>query len=609
MFQEISDSFLRMARQPLDAARNYSLAKLRSDVIAGLTVSVVAVPQSMAYAVIAGVPAQYGLYTVIIQCLIGSLFNSNPHLSVGPINTQSLLVAATVTRLMGILGPELAPADAGLLYLELVIGLTFLKGVIQLGFAVARLGAMVRYVSQSVIVGFTAGAGILIAAGQVHNFLGFGTQRTQEDWAGLIGIGQRLIRSFQVEWQSVVLGLMTLVIVIGGRKLHRFFPGPLLAVVGTAAMVWALDWRGGVMTVAELPPARELFTLFHLPELSISRIEHLFWGAMALALLGLMEAYSIGKALAQKSQMSISANQELASQGVTNFISSFFQCIPGSGSFSRSALNYEAGAKTLYAGVFNSIFVAGIFLLFAPGAKYVPMAALAAVLFVIAYGLIDWRYIFNVWRANPSDAVVLLATLTATLVISLEYAIFVGIFLNIALYLRKASRLHMNEMVDSQAGPLMERPVTDRSGQKAIVFFQLEGDLFFGVADELQNRLNNVRASGVRVVILRLKRTHWVDATVLNVLDQFTQSMKQEDRHVLLCGVRPELHNVMKRYGLASTIGEDNIFETQLGVFTSAKQAVRRARELVGRSIDTDELMRLNDEAERPSLPPPNYQI
>ena len=604
MLRTAYETVRQVALQPVIEARRYSLGKARRDAVAGLTVAVVAVPQSMAYAVIAGVPAEYGLYTVIIQCLIGSLFNSQKFLSVGPINTQSLLVAATVTRLLvEFTEPGIDPTT---LYIELVFALTFTKGLIQLGLAAANLGNLVRYVSQSVIVGFTAGAGVLIAAGQVNNFLGFATQREASNWPGLIGIIQRLIPHLgETSVHSVAIGGLSLAVVVGMRFVSRLAPGPLLAVVASAAVVGLAGWTADMLPLVK--PLAGHLPAFQSPHITWARSEALFGGALALSLLGLMEAYSIGKTIAGKTGDRISANQELLSQGFTNFVSSFFQCIPGSGSFSRSALNYYAGARTLYAGVFNALFVALIFLLFSPLAKYIPMASLAAILFVIAYGLIDWRTFRRMARTSRADAIVCAVTFLATLFVPLEYAVFLGVLLNIALYMRRASHLHMNEMVRARGGPFQERPVTDRAGKSAVVFLSLEGDLFFGVADELQAQLTKVAGSGVRVIILRLKRTHMIDATVLDVLYQFAVNMTERDGYLLLCGVRPELHDRMRAYGLSAAVGEANIFETQFGVFASAKAALRRARDLVGRSIDLDVLVDDDDDDEPSGVI--NYQI
>jgi len=586
----------KMLMQPIDAARGYRMRDLRGDVVAGLTVSVIAVPQSMAYAEIAGVPLQYGLYTVIIQCLIGSLFNSQKFLSVGPINTQSLLVFATVAAIVERGDPA---------FLPMVIALTLIKGLMQMAFAGLRLGLLVRYVSSSVIVGFTAGAGVLIAAKQLKNFFSVAPVKDyagSDSLPGLIGIFQGVMPALEdFKWPSVIAGSVALVIVVGGKYIHKLFPGPLLAVVVAAGAVALMGWQpitdtmpdGDLYRVSQIERALPAFSI---PDVSLSDVRALLGGALALSLLGLMEAYSIGKTIASKTGQPISANQELFSQGLTNFVSGFFSCIPGSGSFSRSALNYFAGARTLYAGVFNSIFVAVIFFAFAPLASYIPMAALAAILFVVAYGLIDWRAFRRMSRSSKPDAAVCLATFIATLTIPLEYAVFVGVMLNIALYLKHASHLHVSEMVRARGGPFHERPLNDASGSRSVIFLSLEGDLFFGVADELQERLTQLDRSGVRVVILRLKRTHLIDSTVLAVLDSFARSIQERGGHMILCGVSDELQKVFKGFGFENTIGEDNIFAQRYGVFASAKAAVQRARQLIGHSIDVDDMLLEDDD-------------
>ena len=572
-------------RQLKDVLYRYRPNKFRADLIAGLTVSVVAVPQSMAFALIAGVSPEYGLYTAIFQAIFGSLLSSSDHLSTGPTNTQSLLVAATVSRVID---------GSGATYLQLVLGLTLLKGIVQLAFAVARMGNLVRYVSHSVIVGFTAGAGVLIIVGQIPNFLGVTPADTQTDLPGVLATAAMVLPTLgDMQWRSVVIGIAALAVVLGAARISKLVPGPLLAIVGTAAAVWAMGWQQQHLPlISPLPQGLPTPTL---PQLSIEDYEALLGGAVAIALLGMLESVAIAKSIAGHTGQRINANQEFFSQGLTNTLTSFLGCIPGSGSFSRSALNFSAGAKTRFAGVFNGLFVAGIFLLAAPLAKYVPLASLAAILFVIAAGLIDWQYMVRLSKTSKADMAVCMITFAAALLTPLAYAIYIGIFLNIALYLRRASELHLAEMVQSPSGPFMERPVRDRAGDQKVIFLQAEGNLFFGVADELQDRLTAVSQSGVRVVILRLKRTHSIDSTVLTVLERFVKDMQSRDGYVLICGIRPDLLERLRGFGLTSLIGEDNIFEAGFGVFTSAKRALQRARHLLQSSLDTDAIPEANE--------------
>jgi len=595
-FQRYRQIALTPFRPAVEATRGYSLSKLRSDAVAGLTVAAVGVPQSMAYAVIAGVPPEYGLYTIIFQCIVGSLLSSQRYLGLGPINTQSLLVASSVTLVMRSMD-QVTPEQTGALYLQLVFALTLLKGLIQMVLAVLKLGTLVRFVSTSVIVGFTAGAGVLIAAKQVSNFLGFSTAGTQSTLPGVLGVFEELLPHLdETHWASVGLGVLTLAVVLVGRKVSRFFPGPLVSVILTAVIVAVVGYSAGDFQLVS--PLPEGLPGFHVPWEGLVHWNALISGALALALLGLLEAYSIGSVVASKSGGRVNANQELLSQGLTNFATSFIQCIPGSGSFSRTALNYEAGARTAWAGVLNGVFILIVLLLLADFAKYVPMSCLAGILFVIAFGLIDVRYFKRVLRTSRGDAAVCFCTFAATLLLPLAYAVFAGIVLNIALYLRRSSHLQMNEMVRTPEGPFVERPLKDKRGEQEVVFLQMEGDLFFATAQEMQDRLSALSASGVRVVIMRLRRTHSIDTTVMGVLEQFAQNLSNKGGHLILCGVRSDLMEQISSFGLADTVGRDKVFETRYGVFSSARAALDKARHLLGESIDTEGIEDDRDEPE-----------
>jgi len=570
-----------------ESLRGYGPRKLGSDALAGLTVAVIAVPQAMAYAIIAGVPPQYGVYTVIFQNLVASLLTSQRFLSFGPTNTQALLVASTITAAANITGLD-ATARVEL-FVSLAFTLSLLKGLLQLGFAAMQIGAIVRYVSSSVIIGFTAGAGILIGAGQINNFLGVEVEREPGDWPGLIGIVQRLWPHLdEASGWAVGLGLASMAIVLVCRRLSRLIPGPLIAVAVGAAVVYSAQLTPEQVTqIGDLPQG---LPGFEVPWQGLAHWQDLLPGAVALALLGVMEAYSIGRAIAIKSGERVSANQELFSQGTANLVTGFFNCFPGSGSFARSALNYYAGAVSPLSNIFNAVFVAVIFLTLTPAAEYIPKSALAAILFVVAFGLIDWRFFRRTLRSSRSDAIVCAATCVATLVLPLAYAVFVGILLNIALYLRRTSHLHLAEMVPTrganQQTVFLEQPLRTRTGESPVIFVQIEGDLFFAVADELQDRLAQIGAGGARAMVFRLKRTHLVDATAMQVLETFCRQMADEGRHVIFCGLRNDLLEEFQRFGLTRIVGESNVFATSFGVFESAKHALRRARELVGSSVD-----------------------
>ncbi len=543
-------------------------------------------------------PPIYGVYTAIIGALVGALLTSSPHLALGPTNTMSLLVSSGFVAL----------AVTQEQQLQVAIMLTLFAGAIQVLFALARMGELVRYVSHSVIVGFSAGAGVLIAVGQVPAFVGVSLGHTTSHFQGIAEKIDRLFQAIRLNaesigWEPIAVGLVSLAVVLVCRRISKWLPSYLLATVVGAGIVYLMKWTDAELAlVGDLPRALPSLAL---PELDWQAYRPLFAPALAIALVGMLDAYGISKKLAAKSGDRIDANQEFLCVGASNLVGAFFRCIPSTGSYSRSALNAAAGARTRFAGLLTGVFVAVIFIALAPGARFIPMSSIAAILFVIAYGLIDFDYVKRIAKSNPADLLVCVGTFAATLTLSLEIAVFVGIFLTISLYLQRARQLYITEMVRTPgvASGFIERPLRpDRpqslSGDdghadpddqdRGIVFLQVEGNLFFAAADDLQDRFNSLLASDARVVILRLKRTHLVDATIMHVIEQFNRQMKQTDRHLILCGVRPRMYDRMKDYGLVADLGEGHIFVSDNEPFRSAKDAVEQARALLNPTAETD---------------------
>ena len=561
-------------------ARDYSPGKARRDIVAGASVAVVAIPQCMAYAVIAGVPAVYGLYTVIFQCLVNSLLNSQPLLSAGPINTQSLLVAAITGQVAGLEGEAL---------LTFVFALTLAKGVLQVLGAAARLGSLVRYVSRSVIVGFTAGAGVLIAFGQLDAFLGFTKAPRHADIPYLLTFGLQgtLYRTFErlgaADWRPVLIGLLCVAVLLVGRRIHKLFPGPLLAVGLGGLIVYFAGWGNAPFRLlGEVPRGLPRPVL---PLVDGELLGTLFTGGLALALMGLMEAYAIGKAIALKTDTDIDANQELFSQGFTQVVTGFLQCIPGSASFSRSALNHQAGAATAFSGIFNAFFVLVALFVLAPAARFVPMSAIAAILFVVAWGLIDVAYFRRAARISADDAAVCGVTFVATLLLPLQYAVFGGIVLDLLLQLRRSARLHVRRMVPDGHGGFAE--AEDPFGDEEVAVLQLEGDMYFATADALERHLGHVLAGPSRAVVLRLRRVHHVDVTVMGVLARFVDRMHVQNRPVVLCGVGPTLRRKLKEADVLARLPEGRVVPTRSRVMDGLREAVDSARSAVSHPAAT----------------------
>ncbi|HVS39564.1 MAG TPA: SulP family inorganic anion transporter [Gemmataceae bacterium] len=550
----------------LDALRRYSLRTLGADLTAGLTVATVAVPQSMAYAMLAGLPPQYGLFTAIVMTAVGALFDSSRQLINGPTNVLSIALLSALAVV-----PEGDRVSATVL-------LSFLAGVVQLGIALLRLGDLTRYVSHSVIVGFTVGAGTLLVLDQAKNFLGLEARGGPDDhflkrfWLSQTEGGG-------VQWPTVLIGVGTIAVVAGVRRFNGWrrsrgarFPIPqhLLAIVLMAALVWGfrLDERCDVKVVGAIPAALPHFAL---PQLQWDRVQLFAGDAFAVAVLGLLEAVAMAKFIAARSGQPLDVNQQCLSEGMANLAGSFFQCFPGSGSLTRSAVNQQAGAVTQWSGVFCATGVAATVLLFAPLAHFIPRAALAGLLILAAFRMVDWEQFLFHLRATRLDAGVVLATALAAVAVSVEFCVLIGVFVSFAVYVPRAAHVRLT--------PLKRTPDCD-----GVLLYDLEGELFFGAEPELKKHfieIDHAACGEVRAVILALGRARNPDAAFLNLLRELQERLRGRDVALFLGAVDPELGKALARTGLTAQIGGDRIIGRR-GDDDGAREALDAACRLLG---------------------------
>ncbi|HWG42276.1 MAG TPA: SulP family inorganic anion transporter [Gemmataceae bacterium] len=556
--------------------------RLRPDLIAGLTVAAIAVPQAMAYAQIAGLPPQYGLYTAFILTALGSLFGSSSHLISGPTNAISLVVFSAFV----VLEPSSTQTLSLPEKIQAMCLLTFLVGAIQILIALFKLGDLTRYVSESVLLGFMAGAGVLIALGQIGNLLGMHAQGD-----GHMSPLHRLwltLRGGSIDPPSAWLGLGTLFGLVPLRLLkHRLtvpFPDLLIALVLATAIAPLIGWepRGGGLAVDPGLPAFEMP-----PILRFAWIQPLTGSAAAIAVLGLLEAVAVAKSIAARTREKLDFNRECLGQGLANLGGSFFQCMPGSGSLTRSNINYQAGAVSYWSGILSALVVAAALLLFAPLARYVPKPALAAILVVTGYRLIDRSRLAYCLRATRYDAVIALSTAFSAMFISVELSILIGICVSFMLFVPRAARLQATELV---IGP--ERVVRERQPNDppcgSLALFSLEGELFFGAGPQLNEFLDMLRQrveQGVRIIILRLKRTRNPDMVCLEMLQQFLEDMQDRKIPVLLCGIRPDFEQALRNLRFHHWLPRDYVFLEGVKMGSSTLEAVRRAYELLGEDL------------------------
>lgn len=569
-----------------ESLRHYSLDIFRRDLVAGLTVAAVAVPQAMAYASIVGLPVEYGLYTAIVMTAVGALFDSSKQLINGPTNAISIAVFSAIGGLVVDADDRIAAA----VLLALMIGL------IQTGVALLRLGDLTRYISHAVIVGFTFGAAVLLLLDQMKNLLGLRAQGDPHDHF-LVRLWLTWTKGGKPDFWTLALGLTTIgfVLFVGwfNRRARWRIPELLLAVILAAAVVWATgldqavkDANGNVVrkAVSVIGKIPRTLPSFVLPEIHWSQVRQLSGSALAIAMLGLLEAMSMAKAIAARTGQRLDMNQQCLSEGLANTVGSFFQCYAGSGSLTRSAINHQAGAVTQWSGVISAIAVGATVLLFAPLAYYIPRSALAGILMISSFRMVDSHKLAYHMRATKMDAVIVSATAIAAVAVSVEFCILIGTFVSFLIYLPRAARINVTELVISSERQVRERRVTDPPCNR-LLLYNVEGELFFGSSTELSDELAKVEEralSGVRVVLLRLKYARNIDGVCLDLLERFIDSMESHGVTVILCGLRAEFLHVLKNVGLEDRLGPQRIFREGAAIWSSTLQAVERAYEIVG---------------------------
>ena len=554
----------------LDSLRRYTVESARADVVAGLSVAAVAVPQAMAYALIAGLPAEYGLYTAIVMTAIGAVLDSSRQLINGPTNAISI---ALLSAIGGI-----ASADHKV---QAAVLLALLVGSIQLGISLFRLGDLTRYISHSVIVGFTAGASVLLVLDQTKNLFGLHAVGDVHDHF-LYRFWLTMTQGGAVHTPTLVVGLGSIALVLGLRVLKRRLGWPLLpefliAVVAAAVATayWGLD-KQGIAVVGDIPAK---LPSFRVPTIDGAEMRDLASSALAIALLGLLEAISMAKAIAAVTGQRLDLNQQCLSEGFANFGGAFFQCMPGSGSLTRSAINQQAGARTQWSGVVSAVAVALIVLLFAPYARFIPRSALAGLLMLTAARMVNPREVRYHMRTSRFDAAIVVVTAIAAFAISIEFCVLIGVFMSFMLAVPRTGRMLLSEFIVTPSGQVHERLPDDEVCGR-ILIFGLEGEMYFGSGVSLESHLDTIEDRVLpdsEVVVLRLKRARNPDAVGMAMLEGCVDRLTARGLKVVLCGVNEGMLNCMRKSGLTAKLGDPNVFLEQRERQTSTLLAIRHA--------------------------------
>ncbi|MBI4203706.1 MAG: SulP family inorganic anion transporter [Betaproteobacteria bacterium] len=530
--------------------------------MAGLVGAAIVLPQGVAFATLAGMPPQYGLYAAMVPAVVAALFGSSWHLVSGPTNVISIVVFASLSPLAAPGSPE---------YIRLVLTLTFLTGVMQLGMGLARMGVLVNFISHTVIVSFTAGAACLIIAAQIQNFFGLDIERGASFSETLT---QFLLNLDDVNLYVTAVGVITLLSGIAARRFFPRFPYMIVAMLVGSAVAFGLNALFGadvtrIATLGALPAALPALSA---PDLSPNTLKNTLPVALAVTILALTEAVSIARALAIRSGQRIDANQEFIGQGLSNICGSFFSAYASSGSFNRSGANQEAGARTPLAAIFSAFLLIAILFAVGPLVAYLPLAVMGAILFMVAYGLFDLHHMRNIARTSRQETAVMLLTFLAAVFADLEFAIYAGVLLSLLLYLTRTSR---PLILDVKPDPAPDSyHYTADSGLPdcpQLQMLRLHGSLFFGAVAHVQRHLELIDEINPQQkhVLIVASGINFIDIAGAEMLAQEARRRRRMGGGLYFYRLKDTPRALLEKGSYLTAVGWENIFPVKTRAIAS----------------------------------------
>lgn len=537
----------------LEWASNYKKADLPGDLIAGITVTVMLIPQGMAYAMLAGLPPITGLYASLIPLLVYVLMGTSRQLAVGPVALDSLLIAAGV-GVIAELGSDR--------FIELVIILAAMVGAIQFLMGLTRLGFLVNFLSHPVVTGFTTAAALIIAFSQLKHLLGFQIPQTHHIHTMLLTAYQHI---HETNFYTCLIGLSSIATILLIKRIHRKLPGAIITVVVATFVVWwfQLDTKG-VQIIGLVPQGLPTPSL---PNVTFDAIQTLLPLAVTIALVGFMEAISIGKVFAAKNQYRVRANQELLAIGTANMVVSLFKGFPVTGGFSRTAVNAQAGAKTAFASLITAALLAVTLLYLTPLFYYLPNAVLAAVIITAVTGLIDVKEIHYLFKVKKSEGGLLIFTVLVTLVFGITLGLLLGVAASILLFIALNTRPNtaiLGRLPNTDIFRNIER-FPEAEQVPNVVILRIDASFYFANTEFLKDKLHEITessGSSLRAVILDASSINDLDSSADTVLNEVVLDFKRRDITLYIAGVKGPVRDVMTRSGLYSALGAEHFFYT-----------------------------------------------
>lgn len=544
--------FLHRILPILNWLPNYKETYLKGDLIAGLTVGIVLIPQGMAYAMLAGLEPIHGLYAATIPLLLYAVFGTSRHLAVGPDAIVSLLTAAGIAAL------NTSGAEEYFLY---VITLTFLVGIIRLGMGIFRLGFVVKFLSNPVINGFTSAAAIIIGLSQLKHLLRINLPNSEHIQEVVLAI---FLDIKEIHWLTLGIGLLGILIIKYGKRIHSSFPGALVAVFIGIALVRIFNLTDqGILIVGQVPGGLPGLVM---PSFDFSLWRRLFPIALTIALVGFAQSFAIAKTIqARHKNYRLDADQELLGLGMANLGASFFQGYSVSGGFSRTAVNDNAGANTPLSSIISALLIILTLLFFTEVFYHLPSAILAAVVMSAVAGLIDIKEPLQLWKKDRSDFFMLIATFLLTLTLGIEIGIISGMGLSLLMVIYKASRPHMAQL-GRVPGTKVFRNI-NRFDQlevfEDLLMVRIDGPIYFANVEYIKDKMDrwiDRRNGKIKMIIFDMESVTSLDSTGAQALHTWIMDWRSQDIDICLTGTKGPVRDVLNRWELIECIGTDHMF-------------------------------------------------
>ncbi len=568
----------------IEELKDYSLPTFRADLMAALAVALMAIPQSIAYSLLAGLPPTAGLYAAIFGTLLTASFGSSRHLISGPTTGVALLIQTTIADLLYTYFSSTTGAARDALVMHLLTQVILVMGLVQVGLAFFNVAKLLQFVSRPVTLGYFAGIASAIVVSQSFAIAGIaapaGDQPVLLRAVGLLG------HLLQISWPTLLVGTLSFAALAYLQKRIPNWPYGLFMLAGASLLAWGINVGLGQETVAtlgDLNLAGRLLPKLKFPLLDLYLLSKIFPGALAVALLALLEMYSVSRQYAVMGGYRTSVNQDVFGLGVGNLTLSFLSgAMPASGSATRTALGYRLGAKTRGAAMLAALLTAGALIVCWPLIGRIPPAALAALLFATVPSLVPMKEVRLCVRATKEDAWIFFLTFTACLLFTLDIAFFIGILLSIASYLRKSSVPHLVEYAFNAKGRLMVVNLKEDAHRKVRII-GIGGDLYFATAEVFQNALQTLAEDpDVQAIVLRLNNVYHMDASICLSILRLHETLHETKRHLVISGLSEEVWHVFHRAGLVQHIGLDNLyFSDESNPQFSTWKGCLRAQELI----------------------------